>query len=163
MYLVLYMNYTCRHDAGDQMLGRLYRCLLSILFYMYLIYMNCTRYVQAWCWGSDARIVSYFFGIMLIINRILYHILWLLSILPHTIKYWEQLSVPSTQRNVCLNRHHHHLNDNNNYLLIIIIYTSKVGRSILGGRQELALEDFSHVEKMTFPAGGSTKPGTAFS
>jgi hypothetical protein len=35
----------------------------------------------------------------------------------------------------------------------------KVGRTTLDSRDQLVLEDFSHVEKMSFPATGSTKPG----
>lgn len=35
----------------------------------------------------------------------------------------------------------------------------QVGRTTLDSREQLVLEDFSHVEKMSFPATGSNKPG----
>ena len=47
----------------------------------------------------------------------------------------------------------------NPFVLLIVLFIPKVGRTTLDSRDELVLEDFSHVEKMTFPASGSTKPG----
>lgn len=37
--------------------------------------------------------------------------------------------------------------------------SEQVGRTTLDSREQLVLEDFSHVEKMSFPATGSNKPG----
>ena len=49
---------------------------------------------------------------------------------------------------------------NNSKLNKTKIFIVKVGRTTLDSREELVLEDFSHVEKMSFPAAGSTKPGS---
>ena len=45
-------------------------------------------------------------------------------------------------------------------LIFLILFKYKqVGRTTLDSREELVLEDFSHVEKMSFPPSGNTKPG----
>lgn len=45
------------------------------------------------------------------------------------------------------------------FIFFILFKYEQVGRTTLDSRDELVLEDFSHVEKMSFPPSGNTKPG----